>query len=258
MMIRLFGRKLRTYIRHLLQYKNWIGLADALIFVYYEVLNIKIIKTIRIGREVMCVRTGTSDISVAANCLVREIYGTIKCQKAKVIIDAGANIGASAIFFARKFPDAYIFAIEPEHTNFNLLLENVKKYENIFPIKAALWDEKCTKILKDRKTGPWGYTVAETHNDIESTGQEIDCISMEMIIREHNLDKVDILKLDIEGGEKKVFEASSDWIDKVNIIAAELHDRICMGSDRAFYLATKDFRKFEKFEELVMAYRFEC
>jgi hypothetical protein len=71
----------------------------------------------------------------------------------------------------------------------------------------------------------------------------------------YNLACIDILKMDIEGGEKNVFEAAGDWIDRVNCITIELHDKICMGSDRAFYLATKAFRRFLKDDDRVTAYR---
>src|SRR5690349_9066138 len=44
------------------------------------------------------------------------------------IIDAGANIGLASVFFANKFPQAQIIAIEPELENFALLQKNTKGY----------------------------------------------------------------------------------------------------------------------------------
>ena len=74
-------------------------------------------------------------------------------------------------------------------------------------------------------------------------------------MKEHDIDSIDLLKMDIEGAEKDVLEKSSGWIDRVDVLCAELHDRICMGCDRAFYLATKDFRTFERHGEKITAYR---
>jgi hypothetical protein len=58
---------------------------------------------------------------------------------------------------------------------------------------------------------------------------------------EMHLDRIDILKIDIEGAEKEVFESSSKWIDKVSVIMTELHDQIRPGSARAFSEATQGF-----------------
>jgi hypothetical protein len=74
-------------------------------------------------------------------------------------------------------------------------------------------------------------------------------------MKEHDIDSIDLLKMDIEGEEKDVLEKSSGWIDRVDVLCAELHDRICMGCDRAFCLATKDFRTFERHGEKITAYR---
>ena len=71
----------------------------------------------------------------------------------------------------------------------------------------------------------------------------------------YGIESIDLLKMDIEGGEKDVLENAQGWIDCVDTITVELHDRICMGCDRAFYLATKDFVRFEKQGEKVTAYR---
>ena len=52
---------------------------------------------------------------------------------------------------------------------------------------------------------------------------------------------VDILKIDIEGAEKEVFENSVKWINKVGVIMAELHDNIKAGCSNAFFEATREF-----------------
>ena len=72
-------------------------------------------------------------------------------------MDAGANIGLASILFANRFPQAKIFAIEPEHDNFNLLADNVCTYDNIVPLHAALWGENATIHLTDPGDGAWGF-----------------------------------------------------------------------------------------------------
>lgn len=249
-MLRAFKQKLKI-IRTLLK----VSKLKALPCVLDELLNREKIRILEIGKTKIHLRTNTPDLRVAISSLLDGEYEHLRCQDPKVIVDAGANIGTSAIFFAAKHPEARIIAIEPEEGNFEILLKNIKDYQNITAIKSAIWGSNDKRTIQNRNTGHWGYTISETENDIESTDQEIDCVTMDSLMKDHEVEVIDLLKMDIEGGEKDVLEKSAGWIDSVKVITVELHDRICMGCDRAFYLATQDFVTFEKHGEKVTAYR---
>jgi FkbM family methyltransferase len=214
------------------------------------------VRMISIDGIEICVRTNTSDIYVAISSLFEKEYDYIRADNPKFIIDAGANIGTSSIFFAEKYPNARIIAVEPEESNFDQLLQNTKNYKNITPIKVGVWGASEKRTMKNQFSGHWGYTISDTQKRSEPTGQEINCITIGNIMEKYGIEKIDILKMDIEGSEKNVLENSSDWIDSVEILTVELHDRICMGYTRAFYLATKDFLSFEKHAEKITAYKY--
>jgi FkbM family methyltransferase len=220
-----------------------------------EVLKKETVRKIHFGGATIYVRTASVDLDIAFDTLVRKEYEKIRCADPKVIIDAGANIGTSTIFFAMKYPKARVFAVEPEQTNFDMLLKNTENLKNVIAIKAAIWGSEEKRMIQNRHTGHWGYTVSETNNNMAATGQEIDCVTINSLMEKYGFDRVDLLKMDIEGGEKDVLESSSSWINSVNVMTVELHDRICMGCTRAFYLATKDFKSFEIHGEKVTAYR---
>ncbi len=74
-------------------------------------------------------------------------------------------------------------------------------------------------------------------------GEEAPSLDMATIINEYGLGEVDLLKVDIEGGELAVFEASDAWIDQVAAIAIELHDRMLPRCSRVFFDATVDFEE---------------
>lgn len=148
-----------------------------------------------------------------------------------------------------------VYAIEPEQGNFALLVCNTSHLNNVVPVRAALWGNDETREIHNRLTGHWGYTIAETNNCTEPTGQETTCIALATLIEQYGIREIDLLKMDIEGGEKAVFESSRCWIDKVRIITVELHDRICAGCTDAFTTATTHFKHFEKAGEKVTAYR---
>jgi FkbM family methyltransferase len=246
---------LKLRLKRLLGYRRAINGSNGYFCIIDDLLGRENIRKVTINGITVCVRTNTPDLEVAISSLFEKEYNHIRASDPKVIVDAGANIGTSAVFFAEKYPHAKIIAIEPEESNFSLLLENVKNYQNIFAVKAAVWGYQDKKTIKNRFTGHWGYTISETSNKTASTGQEIDCITMESLMENYDIDSIDILKMDIEGGEKNVLENSNAWIDSVRIMTVELHDRICMGCERAFYLSTKDFAHFEKHGEKVTAYR---
>jgi FkbM family methyltransferase len=74
-----------------------------------------------------------------------------------LVIDAGANIGASALYFAYNLPDALIVAIEPDPDNFKLLSKNVEGL-NVEPMQAALSSSAGGRArLVDPGLGHWAY-----------------------------------------------------------------------------------------------------
>lgn len=241
-------RRHRTYFRAL-------PFTDAVVFMVNDLIKRRSLKLTIVNQIPLRLRTATSDCDVAAGSLVDDEYARIDCSNPSVIVDAGANIGTSAIAFARRYPQAKIFAIELEAENFHLLTLNTQPYANIVPIRAALAATAGDKTVLDRMTGPWGYTIAPTSAPTGATGQQVPGLTLDGLMQAHALEKIDLLKIDIEGGEKEIFETGGAWLDHTDVIAAELHDRICPGCDRAFYLATSAYRHFEKHRDKVIAYR---
>ncbi|MFC1559021.1 FkbM family methyltransferase [Gemmatimonadota bacterium] len=203
----------------------------------------------------LIIRPGTSDLRVAFSSLVHGEYNDIELDDAAVIIDAGANIGTSAIAFSKRYPNAMIIAIEPETSNFTLLEENARLWSNIWPVKAALTARDGERLLLDRGTGPWGYTVTDSQQTIGELGQEVRCVTVTGVLDQFDITSIDILKLDIEGGEKEVLESADEWIERVRVLVAELHDGIIPGCEDAFRRATQLFKEKSVFGEKVVAYR---
>src|SRR5260370_35941728 len=75
-------------------------------------------------------RLGTTDIAVFNSIFRREEYGLRIPALPKVIVDAGAYTGLSTVYFALKYPDACIIALEPSPYNFDLLELNTAKLKN--------------------------------------------------------------------------------------------------------------------------------
>ena len=189
-------------------------------------------------------RTPSSDISTFNQIFVAREYDFEVQKTPEIIIDAGANIGLASIYFSNKFPDAKIIAIEPEESNLELLRKNVAPYNNIVPVSAALWSENTKIDLVDPGLGKWGFMTLAHKDEAESHGKilmNVQGITLNTIMKEHGIDHIDILKTDIEGAEREVFQDSSSWIEKVDALIVELHERMKPGCNRSFYNGSNGF-----------------
>jgi len=151
----------------------------------------------------------------------------------KVIVDAGANIGLAALCFSNLFPNAHIYCIEPDKANYSLLLKNTKNYSNIKTIQGALWH--CEAMLDIEN--PEGFSAGLSLMSSDNKGK-IKGYAINTLLRELNIDHIDILKIDIEGAEKEIFEYGDlGWLDKVSILVIELHDMYKEGTAKSFFRA---------------------
>jgi len=207
-------------------------------------------------------RLQTSDFPTFDQIFIRKEYNFGTVTPPKVIIDAGANIGLASIYFTNKYPDAKIIALEPEQSNFELLKENVSPYSNIIPVNAALWHKNEEINLIDPGLGKWGF-MTERKNALEeglvdSVCHAVQAMTVDKIILDFNLKKIDILKIDIEGAEKEVFSDTSSWIERVDSIIVELHEHMKAGCNRSFYNGTNSFSDEWKQGENVYLSRGNC
>jgi FkbM family methyltransferase len=190
------------------------------------------------------VRLGTSDLRVLEQVFARQEYHLPKTIKPRTIIDAGANIGCATIFFANRYPDARIIAIEPDPSNFEVLQSNCAGLDNVTPVAAAVWPRATSLTFVNPNCGKWAVSMKERVDD----GYAVRGVTIPQLIEEFSLDRIDVLKMDIEGGEKEVFSASDlSWLDLVGTLVIELHDFVRPGCARAVYSALVN-RQFEQWQ----------
>ncbi len=197
-------------------------------------------------RNPVHLRLKTSDESTYKQILLDGAYAFDLPFSPKVIVDAGANIGAASIYFTHRYPEAKIIAIEPEASNFAVLAKNVRLYPAIIPIHAALWnrDGKIGVSEPDPATGAKGNWAFVTH---EGSGVKVRAITMRTLMKEWQVQAIDLLKIDVEGAEKEVFE-SADWIGSVRCLMIELHDRFRPGCREAVDSVAQGFSRLQRHE----------
>ena len=96
-------------------------------------------------------RNNTTDVEVILGTIVREEYATpLLPSGAKIIVDAGVNIGDMFCWLLSQFADAMVIAIEPNPGTFAVLKMNLQPYgDRAVAINAALWSANCALRLDD-------------------------------------------------------------------------------------------------------------
>lgn len=194
-------------------------------------------------------RTNSSDTSTFKKVLMDEEYYFLPDFKPEFIIDGGANIGLSALFFSKLFKSVKIVVIEPESRNFRLLKQNLKGLKVDF-LFGAVWNKKTNLKIKNIETNTSGFEIIETVDESQDT---IKAFSIKEILGNSGFESIDVLKLDIEGSEKEVFsEDYESWLPKTKVLIIETHDRFKPGCTESLMNAISkyNFTKMEKGENI--------
>ncbi|WP_414568110.1 FkbM family methyltransferase [Nostoc sp. CCY 9925] len=212
--------------------------------IFFKLIGKKGLAEIQIpaNKQKFYLRKGTSDIAVFVSIYAfNEFKSDFSVSEKGVILDFGANIGISTAYFAEKYPQALIIALEPSLASFELLKKNTQSYDNVICLQAAVWKESCELFLQNPEDEDWALRFGESKN---SSSNLVQAISVKDLMRQYNINKIDIMKIDIEGAEKDLFSGNfQDWIHSVNTYLIEFHDAILPGCSSAFYraLGTVDF-----------------
>lgn len=183
-------------------------------------------------------RATVSDHSAFWICLVAEQYSVqpfpqrsrlaqeyekkVQQGQRPLIIDAGANIGMSALWYAKTYPKAQIFAIEPNRENYDLLVENTRAYAGqIIPFHGGVWPREVGLVIENPEAGAQHYRTREVPAGTEGA---LNAITIERILADTASQDIFIAKIDIEGGQAALFADNTAWVEKTNLIVLELDD----------------------------------
>lgn len=147
---------------------------------------------------------------------IDNIY-SIDLPPSPIILDCGANIGLSVLYFKKHHPDATIVAFEPDTTNFRLLEKNIASYnlQNVIALNQAVWimDGKINFVEDHSMTSKISESKYTEDNKL------VDCCRL----KTHLTRKIDLLKIDIEGAEYQVFKDIYENLSQVNNLFLEYH-----------------------------------
>jgi FkbM family methyltransferase len=165
------------------------------------------------------------DLSALREVLISAEYTPIetpiRTTEKPVIIDVGAHIGLFALWAFSLNKQAHILSLEADPDTFALLEENKKANDSILNWKAlnhAAWSrEEDLAFSTDGEA--MGHHI-DTHGQITVKGMPLkDIVSP--------YDKIDIMKVDIEGAEEEFICSAPEYLAPVNLLIIELHRKHC-------------------------------
>jgi FkbM family methyltransferase len=153
------------------------------------------------------------------------------------IIDAGANVGYAAVFYANQYPGASIVALEPHTGNLETARLNCLPYPNVELLLAGLWSQDGALEIANPNARSWGFRLRGSAGETPGT---VPGFSVPGLLERARRERVDILKLDIEGAEEQLFgHGSQDWLPFVDVVVVETHGQ---SAQRAVDTAMRDAR----------------
>lgn len=155
---------------------------------------------------------------------VREIYKFSTSSTHPIIIDCGANIGLSILYFAQHYPQAQIIAFEPDKKNFEILSKNIQanlpQHQNVVLRQNAVWVSNSEISFYASGTEA-SSIVADTHNAHKIN---VSAIRLKEVLASYP--SIDFLKVDIEGAEYEVIKDCIPELKHVQNFFLEYHGTI--------------------------------
>lgn len=179
---------------------------------------------------------------------VMQMYRQLFSETPRHIFDCGANIGLASIYFHQHYPEAYFTVIEPFPENVSIIKSNFEScaIKNFLLLEGGVWNSNARlSINREFRDGKeWSVSLSAAENG----GGDIKGYSLADLV-EQSANPVDILKVDIEGAEKLLFEEpvyAKRFLSNVKCIAIEIHDEFnirdsiykVLGENNFFYYDT--------------------
>jgi FkbM family methyltransferase len=171
------------------------------------------------------IRLGSSDAYVLEQIFFQCEYSPLGATipQPMTMVDCGANIGLSALYFLHRYPDLKVIVVEPDPQNMRMCKRNLAPFaERTSFVQAGVWSRPAGLLLSG---SGWGVKVREANPGEAPAVQGIDILSL---LRMTPDGEIGLLKVDIEWSEIVVFGNGSEaWLPSVRNIAIELHDDQC-------------------------------
>jgi FkbM family methyltransferase len=168
------------------------------------------------------VRPRTTDFSVINEAVILNPYlgpGHLSLQLNATVVDVGANIGDFTIQVAKLCPTGRVYAIEPVAGNCECIERQLKlnQLENVKVLHLALGGQDGEVEIHEA-----GLQSSASRG--EEIGSRVRLSALQSMMRENNIDTIDLLKMDCEGAEWDILPAAEMILPKIRQLCLEYHN----------------------------------
>jgi FkbM family methyltransferase len=154
-------------------------------------------------------------------------------SESPVIIDIGANEGFFTSFVAGYAPSARVIAVEPNNIAYKLMQQNINanKLTNVSLVQKAIWSSNGLRMLNVIPEATAISTMAILENSYVNRVLErvvempVETVMLSKLMEDFELKRVNLLKIDVEGGELEILESSRSILHLVDYIVLEYHSQ---------------------------------
>jgi len=229
------------------EFRNYLGRQPKLALVYEEILErLKPSEIMQIICQGSIMYIDTRDVAVARRLLTDGAWEPYETQLMKqsikphmVVLDIGANIGYYSLLAARLLNGTgKVVAIEPDSRNFRLLSLSIRAnaYSNVIAIQKAVSNTTGrAKLFLDAKAVGIP-SLSELNIGAKGEGSVcVDTVTLDSLLHDLAVERIDVMKIDVEGAEGLVLEGGSKALRNVNRIFMEFKQQALrnLGTDPA-------------------------
>lgn len=164
--------------------------------------------------------TDDSDLDLLKEIFFNNEYHIEIDKEPEVILDLGSNVGMSVLYFNSQYPNAKIYAFEPNPEVYHKLLLNTQSIKNIYCHNQMISDTEGQQILHINQKQSMSSSIFERKgNDVSVI---IESVTIDSIMNRYGFSKVDLVKFDIEGAEYITFK-SCRGLHRICNLIGEVH-----------------------------------
>ncbi len=213
--------------------------------------------TVRGRRLRLRFRRNQSDLYILRENFLHQIYDLDYERHAgevRTVVDLGANIGLSALWLQARLPAARIVCVEPVAENVELLRRNASANGLGWAIEHAAIAERSgtvtvypnewwsssstTRSVSEARTG----SRTRLEHVLRLPAATVPSWSVPDLMARHGLDRIDVLKVDVEGAEAALFAGDTPWLDAVRLVVMEIHRKYVDPTPIVAHLAAHGLR----------------
>jgi len=182
------------------------------------------------GGGTLSYRLNRADIYTIHEIWIEEMYRLPYDLKPHVLVDLGANIGLASLWIARQYGCEHIIAVEPSPSNAALACENLAAYSFVANVVEAAVGCENGVVLFDAGPGATNGRIVCRHpssNTILPSQYTVRVMDMASILCDLPASmQIDLMKIDIEGGEQDLLTSNTGWLRRVSALIIEFHPNL--------------------------------